>query len=223
MSIVVKGDTHGNMEEILEIEKQFHLTEKDYIIIAGDYGLLFSEKYFQAKLEILKKSKCTILWVDGNHENHSWIDSLPVEEWNGGKVHKLPELPRCIHLMRGQVFNIEGDTYFTFGGANSIDKWARIPFIDWWAREMPSEAEYNEGLANLAKCNNKVDYIITHACSTETMYLINPTFKVDAVNKYLSEIEKTVEFKKWYFGHYHEDKQLTDKHFLLYKETIRIK
>lgn len=33
------------------------------------------------------------------------LDSYPVEEWHGGKVHFIK--PSVIHLMRGQVFDID--------------------------------------------------------------------------------------------------------------------
>ncbi len=33
----------------------------------------------------------TILFVDGNHENFTLLNSYPIEEWHGGKVHKLNE------------------------------------------------------------------------------------------------------------------------------------
>ena len=61
----------------------------------------------------------TTLFVDGNHENFDRLYEYPVEEWHGGKVHKIR--PSVIHLMRGQIFEIEGKSIFTFGGASSHD------------------------------------------------------------------------------------------------------
>lgn len=95
-----------------------------------------------------------------NHENHDALDAYPVEFWNGGKVHKISD--SIIHLMRGQVFTIEGKKFFTMGGAESHDKIYRKEGISWWPREMPSNDEYEEGLANLDKVNNQVDYILSH-------------------------------------------------------------
>lgn len=49
-------------------------------------------------------------------------DSLaeyPVSEWNGGKVQFIR--PNVIHLTRGQIYNIDGSTFFTMGGARSHD------------------------------------------------------------------------------------------------------
>lgn len=73
--------------------------------------------------------------MDGNHENFDLINEYPVEEWCGGKVHIIrcdkEGKPKIIHLMRGQVFEIEGKKIFTVGGAYSIDKYMRTPHRSW--------------------------------------------------------------------------------------------
>ena len=147
-----------------------------------------------------------------NHENHDALDAYPVEFWNGGKVHKISD--SIIHLMRGQVFTIEGKKFFTMGGAESHDKIYRKEGISWWSREMPSNDEYEEGLANLDKVNNQVDYVITHSAPTAVLTSINPTYKTDAVTRYLETVRQNVKFGWHYFGHYH-----IDKDFLNYKAT----
>ena len=57
--------------------------------------------------------------VDGNHENFDRFNEFPVHHWHGGKIHYIR--PHVIHLMRGQVFEIGGITFFTMGGASSHD------------------------------------------------------------------------------------------------------
>lgn len=54
----------------------------------------------------------TTLFVDGNHDCHPRLADYPVKEWNGGLVHEIR--PHVLHLMRGQVFNIND-----FRGAHS--------------------------------------------------------------------------------------------------------
>ena len=41
-------------------------------------------------------------------------------EWHGGKVHRIR--PHVLHLMRGQIFELEGFRFFTMGGAKSRRK-----------------------------------------------------------------------------------------------------
>ena len=95
------------------------------IAVCGDFGGIWdssnTEKYW---LDWLEKKKFTILFVDGNHENFDLLNAFPVTEWNGGKVHVIRK--NIIHLMRGQVFTIEGIRFFTFGGGQSHDIQAGI-------------------------------------------------------------------------------------------------
>ena len=89
---------------------------------------------------------------------------------------------------------------------------------------MPSEEEMKEGLANLEKYNNLVDYIVTHCCSTGTQYSIgeNGVLEPDKATDYLEAIKNTVTFKKWFFGHYHDNMNVNDKEIMLYEQIIRI-
>ncbi len=64
--------------------------------------------------------------------------------------------------MRGQIFDINGLTFFCMGGARSVDKEHRLTSISWWPQEEPSWAEMDEGLSNLEAHNNTVDFILAH-------------------------------------------------------------
>ena len=47
------------------------------------------------------------------------LNAFPVYEWQGGKIHRVR--PHVLHLMREQVFEINGTSFFTMGGAASHD------------------------------------------------------------------------------------------------------
>ena len=49
------------------------------------------------------------VFIDGNHENYDRLSAYPVTEWRGGKVHRIAD--NILHLMRGQVFEIDGVRY----------------------------------------------------------------------------------------------------------------
>ena len=66
-------------------------------------------------VKILRRSPYTILWVQGNHENYDLIGEYPLEEWHGGKVRHIIR-DKVILLERGQVFEIEGKSFFAFEG-----------------------------------------------------------------------------------------------------------
>lgn len=226
--IFVTGDTHGSQDfRKLHIFAGEHpeLTLDDYVIIAGDFGAVWDSKLLAAELKPYTELPFTVLFVDGNHENFDLLETFPVEEWHGGKVQKIK--PNIIHLMRGQVFEIEGKTIFTFGGATSIDKFMRREGITWWKQELPTYEELDEGIANLKRYGNKVDYIITHSCSERA--LMYPQIRNSATLKLscpesqmLSYIEETTQFTHWYFGHFHIDAEFGGKYTVLFDRVVRI-
>ncbi|WP_091020626.1 MULTISPECIES: metallophosphoesterase family protein [Paenibacillus] len=229
--IFITGDIHGTISankrlNTKNFSQQKQLTKNDYVVIAGDFGLIWDgSREDQYWLKWLDKTKpFTTLFIDGNHENFDLLEEYPVEIWNGGKVHRIND--SVIHLMRGQVFEIEGKKFFTFGGAASHDKEYRKEGKSWWSREMPSQEEYEEGLKNLEKHDWKVDYILTHTCSTTALEYIEQRCTIrmerDEMHPYFYGIEQKVEYKQWYFGHFHHDFELPNKQRLLYTDIIKI-
>lgn len=267
--IYLTGDTHGKFFRFKKDQfyEQEELDKDDYVIICGDFGLIWDrcsksisdgeknkrgsiwetecEKWW---LDWLENKSFTLLFVDGNHENFDRLDSYAVEEWNGGKVHKIR--PSVIHLMRGQVYEIAGKRIFTFGGARSTDiqggvldpeaphyrvkKRAldieyinyRINHVSWWKEEMPSKEEMEEGIHNLAKSGNSVDYIITHCGPKSLLDIVQEKKRCisddDTLIDYFEYIHDNVKYNKWYFGHYHKDEDITEKETVLYRGIIRI-
>lgn len=249
--IYVTGDCHQNFRKFNTkiFPEQKEMTKEDYVIICGDFGGVWNKEMENKEekhlLDWLEEKPFTTLFVDGNHENFDRLYSYPVELWHGGKVHKIR--PSVIHLMRGQIYEIDGKSFFTFGGASSHDiksgildpedpdfkekkKWLdrewrsyRVNHITWWAQELPSEEEMQEGRANLAVHDNQVDFIVTHCCATSTQMLIDEQkLKPDIETDYLEEIKQAIQFKKWFFGHYHDNRNVSKKEILIYEQFVRI-
>ena len=114
--IYITGDCHSDFRKFNK-EKfpiQTEMTKDDYVIICGDFGGVWAfeeesekEKYW---LDWLNQKNFTTLFVDGNHENFTRLYNYPVEKWHGGKVHKIR--PSVLHLMRGEIFSIDGKKIF---------------------------------------------------------------------------------------------------------------
>ena len=229
--IYITGDTHSDFSRFKEnkFPIQTEMTKDDYVIICGDFGGVwtFEEESSREKeiLDWLNNKNFTTLFVDGNHENFNRLYNYPVEEWHGGKIHKIRD--SVLHLMRGEVFDIDNKKIFVFGGASSHDiqyrkrgAYFRIRDFSWWDLELPTEEEIQNGIKKLEKANYKVDYIISHCCPTNIQTFINPSFKKDILTDYLQEISEKCEFKKWYFGHYHEYRQVNTQYVLLYEDIV---
>lgn len=215
MSIFVCGDIHATLDinKLDQFMNRDDLKENDYIIICGDTGICgFSKEQENATREYLRKLPMTVLFVDGNHEDHPALNSYSIQEWNGGKVHIIE--PGIIHLMRGQVFNINGIKIFAFGGAFSVDRaWRQLGFT-WFEEELPSEEEYKEAWDNLEASDFKVDYIVTHTGPYEVIAELGYECHDEALEqvRFFQRIADNVEFEEWFFGHFHEDCDLENFH-----------
>jgi hypothetical protein len=256
--IYLTGDTHNSFRRFTKksyYRRKFDFNENDYVIVCGDFGLLWrDDAELRYNLKWLSSLPFTILWVSGNHENYDLIEQYDLEEWNGGKVRKMAS--NIILLERGQIFSIEGHTFFTFGGASCHDvqggildpadpdydlkkkKVSRsgIPYrvkgISWWEQELPTEAEMQEGLKNLESVNYKVDYVITHCASDRIQEKLDGIlhriygkygdYKSDVLTQYFDVLEDKLVYKHWYFGHYHVNESVDNKHTVLYDYVIRL-
>lgn len=247
--IYIPGDCHAEYHKFNKenFPQQSEMTKDDYVMICGDFGGVWdagqeskNEKWWMNWLE---ERPFTTLFVDGNHENFDRLNSYPVEQWHGGKVHKIR--PSVIHLMRGQVFELGGKKLFTFGGARSHDiqdgilepddpnfktkkkwmdtynKYYRVNHVSWWAQELASEEEIAEARRNLEVHNRQVDYIVTHCCPVSTQAMLG-VHDVDVTTTFLEEVKNSCDYGTWFFGHYHEDRDVTYQERLLYKKIVRI-
>ncbi len=230
--IFLTGDLHGfqNADGDKLTSRKFplqkELTKKDYVIILGDFGLLWNEsktdKYWR---DWLGERNFTTLFLSGNHENYDRIDKLPTVEMFGNPVGKVND--SIYHLRHGYIYTIANKTFFTFGGGFSIDKARRTESVSWWAREMPSQEEYKRGLDQLVSVNNEVDYILTHSCSnemfTELNYHTNMSHKINGeveLRNYFDTIRNIIKHKMWYFGHFHYD-FLSDDHWQVMYNLVK--
>ena len=229
------GDTHGN-HDILKLDKdrwheQNNLTKEDYLIVLGDWGVIWENTpdsreansfgYYNSK-------KFTTLIINGNHDNIPRMLSYPDVPMFGDTVKQISK--SIFYLQNGHIYTIEGKTFFVMGGGLSVDKSDRIVGLSWWTEEMPTYATFQLGFDNLKKINNEVDYVLTHATHTSGVdWLYQQNLLIfheklhDPINKPLEIIRETIEYTKWFCGHYHIDGwDAITKTMILYHEIRKI-
>lgn len=223
--IYVTGDTHANIDIEKLNSKRFpqqkNLTKNDYLIVCGDFGLVWDgsarEIWWQ---DWLSAKNFTTLWVDGNHENFDILYEFPLVDKFGGKVREVA--PGIFHLDRGQVLTIDGKKFFVMGGARSHDKQYRIEHISWWEQEMPSSEEMNRAIQALDECKWNVDYVITHCAPRSVQTMLASWYENDPIVSFLERVRIDLQFKRWFFGHYHIDKIVNDQFVALYDKVLLI-
>ena len=221
--IYATGDCHGNFRRFQPeyFPEQAGMTKNDMVIIAGDFGgVWFGDSRDDETLDWLERLPFTLAFVCGNHENYDALERYPVAEWHGGKVHRVR--PHVLHLMRGQIFELESYRFFTMGGAKSHDTNHRINHISWWRQELPSDEEYIEALQNLERYNWQVDYIITHCAPTSIALMGSRHNEADRLTDFLQEVQERAKYHYWLFGHYHDNKAIDEKHILLWEQIVRV-
>lgn len=223
--VYVTGDTHGDFSRFKKhIAKK--LKKNDVLIILGDFGFIWDDSQKEKqRLKKLEKLKYTVAFIDGSHENYTLLARYPTGEWGGGKVGIIGD--NLYHLRRGEIYTIEGETFFTFGGGQSPDKDIRTEKghknINWWEQEMPTEQEMIYGRKNLENHGNAVNYILTHEPTERHGGMISDRRNSSGMNIFLNSIEQTAKYDMWFFGSIHRDKQISAKHRALFTDIVPVK
>lgn len=248
--IYVTGDTHGDFSRFSKgaFPAQKGMTRDDCVIICGDFGGVWNDgPEQQAGLDRLNDLPFTTLFLDGNHENFDLLAACPVMQWRGGRVQIVR--PNVLHLMRGQVYEIGGETFFTMGGAACHDigngvldledpdferkykrlrqqkKFFRIKHLSWWEQELPTREEMDGAWETLCAHEKKVDYVLTHCAPTKLQRKIqavtgDDTHPVNELTDFLQRVYDECEFRDWFCGHYHQPMKVEENFHLFYKNVV---
>ena len=250
--IYATGDTHGNFQRFApeHFPEQAGMTKEDYMIICGDFGGVWDGgKKEERNLDWLEDLPFTTLFISGNHENFDLLRKYPTEEWNGGKIQRIR--PHVIHLMRGQVFDLQGYFFFTMGGARShdIEDGVLNPKAPDFEEQVPGpfgrnggvaypgsttnpggkqelpqgKTEYEEARHSLEGIHYETDYVITHCAPSSIVDTLgNGGYVHDHLTGFLEEVKERAKFHYWLFGHYHDNKIIDDRFVLLWEQMVQV-
>lgn len=222
--VYITGDMHGDLERLYD--KEFRkLRRGDILIVCGDFGYIFDgSKQEKEVINFFAKRKFITAFVEGTHDNLDKINRCRGTVWKGGKVHRIKG--NLLHLMRGQIFNIDGNKFFTFGGGESTDKDMRVAQGFWWRQEEPTPDEMADGARALDEAGCVVDYIITHEppalVKSAILLRRGDNDNINKLNGYFEEIGRSCTYKHWYFGALHEDRVITEHHTCVFKKILPI-
>ena len=217
--IYITGDIHADISRFKNPALR-KLRKQDALIICGDFGFIWDGSKKEKKLlRKIGKLPYNILFVEGSHENYDLLEKYEVSEWCGGKTRQISG--RLRQLMRGQIYEIAEKTVFTFGGGQSDDTYELVEGQNWWQREIPNEEELAEGLENLEKAGNTVDFVVTYEPPSSLRdFLITDKTDRNHINTYLNGIFEKLTFKGWFFGKLHINKLIPPKYYAVYDGIV---
>lgn len=219
--IYLSADWHLTKEDTSSIEMLETLKENDVMIVLGDLADDWSKEEDQFWfINSIEKYKVQFLFIDGNHEDFKKINTFPVQYWNDIKVHQLGR--NVFHILRGQAFLLEDKSFWVMGGGFSGLSYIERHKETWQKEEKPTKLEYKQGLEALEKYNGNIDYILTHTPPLTVIKEYMLSNEWDEINSFMDEIVAKTDFKKWYFGHFHDNRVLDDRYEIIYKKMRRL-
>ena len=212
------GDLHGDRRRFGAWKLRW-LGKKDALVVCGDIGFLWDGgKEEQEVLEWIGRRKYDVLFLEGTHDNLDLLDRYPVEEWNGGRCHHICGNLR--HLIRGEVFTIQGKTLLAAGGGESRDAVFRERGVNWWPQELPEMEEVEEWLRRLDALGRRVDYVASHqAPTTVDSCLTGAVCEATPLTAFLDWVQQNCSFDRWFFASYHQDRLIPPKYRCLFEEV----
>ena len=223
--IYYTGDIHGSKFEVVRLCKRFNLTKEDTIVILGDVGANYYGDSRDTELkEVFSRLKPTIFCIHGNHEiRPSNIPSYATKEWNSGTVWYEETYPNILFAKDGDIFDIEGIKHLVIGGAYSVDKFYRlVRGLGWWPDEQPSE-EIKAYVESQIQKKRKVDVVLSHTCPYKYepveafLPMIDQSTVDDSTERWLDEVEESLDYNIWMCGHWHINKRIDKMHFLMHE------
>lgn len=229
--VYITGDTHGGFERLFAFCREHPTSSDDIMIILGDAGINYfgGERDERVKAE-LSRVPLTLLCIHGNHEMRPQsLESCREREWRGGVVYCEESYPNILYAKDGEIYNLEGKRCIALGGAYSVDKHLRLArgWL-WFEDEQPSEEIKAAAEKRLAAAGSRVDIVLSHTCPAG--YIPYEAFisgveqaGVDySTEEWLDAIESRIDYRRWYCGHYHIEKQ-TDKMRFMFESIEELK
>lgn len=152
--ILFSGDWHGNEFWATGIIKNAAWSGADTILQAGDYGYDFDYSFRSIVEQTCTEWDVMVYFVDGNHDDHNFIWRHELDE---DGFYVISDHVRAIP--RGKRWQWWGKTFLGLGGAVSVDKSFRTPYIEWWPTETITLGDMQRAVEG-----GKVDVMVTHDC-----------------------------------------------------------
>lgn len=155
MKIAYAGDWHANTKWAVKAIEYARAEGAEHIIHLGDYGYDFRPNFRNDIQAALAMAHIKLWFVDGNHEDFTWLYKQPVNPESG--LRRISQ--HVYHMPRGFRWQWEGVNFLAVGGAYSVDRRWRTLNESWWAEEEITDDEVEKACAF-----TPADVLVSHDC-----------------------------------------------------------
>lgn len=184
MEILVIGDVHGKVDQLIDIIQN---SNADEIIQLGDLGFYRSWTYLQEYCIQNNEYRLTI--VPGNHDYYEGYKKDPF---------KWSQSFNPIHV----ADCTNNSTYFTVRGADSIDKHLRTEGVDWWPEEELSYSVLGTIIEQFEGSKPKI--VFSHDCPQSVMEQLFHYKEKSRTRQALNQMFELHQPEYHFFGHHHK-------------------
>ena len=230
--IYIIGDRHGDLEFVREFcDDHPGISRDDVLIILGDVGINYDLNRQEKKVKkMLAKLPVTLLCVHGNHEERPRnIKGYKETEYFDGIVYQERRFPNILFCRDGENYRIGNRHFFVLGGAYSTDKYLRLEKgWKWFSSEQPSPDDRINAENMIRQCDYHFDIVLSHTCPRKYIgkglkHVYHDQHEIDySTEDWLDDIENRITYNHWYFGHFHQDRDINEKLTVVYDKVIEV-
>ena len=227
--IYITGDIHGDINQFKEIMGKVTCKLENTLIVLGDLGVnYFLNKNDKKFKNVISQYNINLFVIRGNHDaNPANVNNIKEVEKYGNIGYMEEYYPNIFYAKNGEVYTIENNTFLVLGGAYSVDKWYRLEKgYKWFSDEQMTEEKKEKFLNKNIK---KVDTILSHTCPYGNMpkhlFLtqIDQSTVDNSMEIFLDKVKLNIEYKNWFFGHFHANEIIEQNMYMLYDGIIHYK
>jgi hypothetical protein len=215
--LYVTGDLHGDESRLRPFRRGL-VRHRHLLLVCGDFGFVWNGSEEEARtLRRLERLDCTILFIEGTHDNLDLLGQYPEEEAYGGRVRRVAA--NLLWLQRGEIYDIDGTRVFALGGAQSPDTDDRTEGVNWWRSELPDSAELAHAADTLAHAGH-VDVVITHQNPCAALGADSRSGALNPQTVFLADMMRSADYGHWYYGGDHVDRTISPRMTAVFEKVI---
>lgn len=220
-SVLVVGDTHGNMSWLHDVVIPHAVrTGVSKILQVGDFGFVWdgnAKRHLDKLNRILGRHDLDFHFLPGNHENYDMLEDLAASVEDRSPEGHIPFRERVFYTGKVSSWTWAGRRCAAVGGATSIDRRYRVPYRSWWPEEALSPEE-----AVAARALGKVDVLFAHDSPSQVPFVLLPDPDSTAHRQVMTDVGRALRPSKWFHGHYHVRAEYSFMHDDGYADVVSL-